>query len=174
MKHHNLLLLDIHLESPHHHSSFLQILLEAKIEISYRRWKKARVPPLQNEVVNFQRMARMSAADISGTLMSVLFNPDDLSMIKGMHRIAEKNLMTSGRQANKSYSRSSRHIPRQLSKEISLNLIGQMKNLSFDAWDFSFARGEGLRFFMHEFIVDQAWQRRHVRSTRTLWWRTRK
>jgi len=102
---------------------------------------------------------KCQAADISGTLMSVLFNPDDLSMIKGGASYRREEFDDFGRQANKSY------IPRQLSKETScLNLIGQMKTcLMLGIFRL---QEEGLRFFMREFICLIAWQKRHVRSTR--------
>ena len=117
---------------------------EAKIEISLTGDGRK----LENTCTITERRRQFSkngkkcqAADISGTLMSILFNPDDLSMIKGGASYRREEFDDFGRQANKSYFKVFSAYTKTVEQRNKLLKSDWPDNNLLDAWDLSLARG---------------------------------
>lgn len=89
----------------------------------------------------FKNGKKCHTSDISGTLMSILFNPDDLLMIKGgaLHRRDE--LDNFARQANKSYFNVLSSYNKTVEQRNKLLKTEWPDESLLDAWDVSLARG---------------------------------
>ena len=81
------------------------------------------------------------ASDLLGTLMSVLFCPDDLALSKGSARMRRDELDSFGSQAHRGYDRVARTYLRSVEQRNSLLRDGAVEPALLDAWDESIAAG---------------------------------
>lgn len=81
------------------------------------------------------------AADLLGTLMSILFCPDDLSFVKGSARIRREELDGFGSQAHPGYNRVVKTYLRSVEQRNSFLKEPDIDPSLLDAWDESIATG---------------------------------
>ena len=84
---------------------------------------------------------KCQAADIAGTLMSVLFTPDDLSLVKRGAAERRAELDDFGRQANQGFSRVLANYTRSIEQRNRLLKSDECDQGLLDAWDASVALG---------------------------------
>lgn len=80
-------------------------------------------------------------ADLSATLMSVLFCPDDLSLVKGSARGRREELDAFGAQANEGYRKVARAYGRAVEQRNRLLKEPYVDSAMLDAWDAEVALG---------------------------------
>ena len=84
---------------------------------------------------------RRQAADMPGDLMSVLFSPDDLSLVKGSARLRRDELDAFGRQANRGYANVLAAYQRSVEQRNRLLRDEYPDPSLLDAWDASVSLG---------------------------------
>lgn len=101
-------------------------------------------------------------SDLSATLMSVLFCPDDLSLVKGSARYRREELDAFGAQANAGYRKVARAYARAVEQRNRLLKEEQPDMGLLDAWDASVALGGAT--LLHARLGLFARLRRHLRT----------
>lgn len=89
----------------------------------------------------FRNGKRVQASDVSGTLMSVLFTPDDLQLVKRSASFRREELDDFGRQANRGFASVLSNYTRSIEQRNRLLKEERPDLALLDAWDASVALG---------------------------------